>query len=153
MNKLDFSWVIEGKLAGHQAPSSEQDLIWLKQQGILALVRMAEKDRAKVNQLQTERLGLSDCHEPVTDFTAPKQAQTDRMVSFVTNSLAEGRPVGVSCGAGLGRTGTILACYLVSMCLSPEAAIGEVRAKRPGSIETKEQEQAVKTYASRLGKR
>lgn len=152
MNKLDFSWVIEGKLAGHQAPSSEQDLIWLKQQGILALVRMAEKNRTKVDQLQIECLGLSDCHMPVTDFTAPKQAQIDRMVTFITNALAEGRPVGVSCGAGLGRTGTILACYLISFCLSSEEAIREVRAKRPGSIETKEQEQAVRTYASRLGK-
>lgn len=153
MSQLNLSWVIDEKLAGHQAPSSEQDLMWLKEQGILALVRMAEKDRARVNRVQIERLGLSDCHEPVTDFTAPKQAQIDTMITFITKSLSEGSPVGVSCGAGLGRTGTILACYLVSSCLSSETAINEVRAKRPGSIETKEQEESIRIYASRLGKR
>jgi atypical dual specificity phosphatase len=149
---LNFSWVIEGKLAGHQAPSSEQDLIWLKQQGISAVLRMAERNRAKVDRLQIEDLGLTDCHEPVTDFTAPTQAQIDRMVTFITNSLAEGKPVGVSCGAGLGRTGTIIACYLVNSNLSSDAAISKIRAKRPGSIETKEQEEAIRAYAKRLGK-
>lgn len=153
MNKLNFSWVIEGKLAGHQAPASEQDIAWLKSKGILALVRMAEKNKAKINCIQVERLGLTDCNEPVSDFTAPDKAQIDRMIIFITKSLAEGKPVGISCGAGLGRTGTILACYLVSSCLSSEEAISEVRAKRPGSIETKEQEEAIITYASRLGKR
>jgi atypical dual specificity phosphatase len=73
------------------------------------------------------------------------------MVAFITKALSEGKPVGVSCGAGLGRTGTILACYLVSKGLKLEMAVNEVRDKRPGSIETKEQEQAIKTYASRLG--
>lgn len=153
MNELNFRWMINGEVAGHQAPSSEQDIIWLKEQGILALVRMAELHRAKVDSVQIKRIGLSDCHEPTADFTAPKQAQIDRMISFIIGSLAEGRPVGISCGAGLGRTGTILACYLVKRCLSSEEAIGEVRKRRPGSIETKEQEMAIRTYASRLGKR
>ena len=149
---MNFSWLIEGELAGHKAPSSEKDLIWLKGQGILALVRMAEKDVSRVDRLQIERLGLSDCHEPVPDFTAPEQDQIDRMITFITKSLAEGRPVGVSCGAGLGRTGTILACYLVNRCLDSEAAINKVRTDRPGSIESEEQEEAIRTYASHLAK-
>lgn len=146
MNLLNFSWVIDGKLAGHQAPSSERDLEWLKEQGVLALVRMTEELKAKVSSLQAEQLGLLDCHEPVPDFTAPSLVQVRRMVSFIEESLGEGRPVGVSCGAGLGRTGTILACYLVSRGFEADAAIDEVRAKRPGSIETKAQEDVVKAY-------
>ena len=147
MSWLNFSWVVDGKLAGHQAPSSEQDLTWLKQQGILALVRMAEENRSRVNSPQVELIGLLDCHEPVRDFTAPKQWQIKRMIAFITKAISEGRPVGVSCGAGLGRTGTILACYLVANGLSTEAAIKEVRSKRPGSIETGEQENAIRTFA------
>ncbi len=52
MGNLNFSWLIDGKLAGHQAPSSEQDLMWLKKQGVLAVVRMAEKHKAMVTSTQ-----------------------------------------------------------------------------------------------------
>jgi atypical dual specificity phosphatase len=148
MNHLNFSWVIEGKLAGHRAPS-EPDLPWLKQQGILALVRMAEKQDTRVASTQVAQLGLWDCHEPVQDFAPPNRGQIDNMIDFIKGSLAAGRPVGVSCGVGLGRTGTILACYLVSIGIDPDSAVQTVRSKRPGSVETKEQEEAVRAYASR----
>ena len=147
MSLLNFSWVTKGRLAGHQAPWSIDDLAWLKKQGIKALVRMAEKNKAMVSAMQVEGLGLRDCYEPVGDFTAPTHAQINRMVSFISKSLSEGGPVGVSCGAGLGRTGAILACYLVNQGLSAEAAMTEVRNKRPGSLETREQEEAVRAYA------
>ena len=147
MNELNFSWIINGKLAGHQAPLSEQDLVWLEDQGILALVRMAENHKAQVSSLQLKHLGIWDCHVPVPDFTAPTNVQIGTMITFITKSLSAGRPVGVSCGAGLGRTGTILASYLVSKEYKTDDAIAEIRVKRPGSIETNEQEQAVKAYA------
>ena len=51
------------------------------------------------------------------------------------------------CGAGLGRTGTILACYRVWQGDSAGVAIAEVRARRPGSIETAEQEAIITAYA------
>jgi atypical dual specificity phosphatase len=72
-------------------------------------------------------------------MTAPKQHQIEKIIALITISLSYGRPVGVSCSAGLGRTGTILACYLVSRGLDADAAINRVRMKRPGSIETREQ--------------
>ncbi len=151
MKNLNFSWIIDGKVAGHQALSSEQDLEWLKKQGVLALVRMAGEHKAEVTSLQITELGLWDCREPVPDFAAPSKMQIVTLVEFITKALAAARPVGVSCGAGFGRTGTILACYLVSQGHKASAAIDEVRTKRPGSVETKSQEDAVKAYAKLLG--
>lgn len=144
MTKLNFSWVIDGKLAGHEAPSSEQDLVWLKQQGILALVRLIEQDKAEVNSPQIGKLGMWDLHEPVPDFAVPKPDQIDRIIQFIDMSISAKRPVGVSCKFGIGRTGTILACYLVHEGYDANSAISEVRKKRPGSIETQEQVAAVK---------
>ncbi|MCL0050406.1 hypothetical protein M1N22_00915 [Dehalococcoidia bacterium] len=88
---------------------------------------MAESHRARVTPAQVKKLGFMDCHEPVPDFTAPGKAQVDRMVAFIKQSVAEGKPVAVSCGAGIGRTGTVLTCYVVSKCYTAEQAMEEGR--------------------------
>lgn len=58
--------------------------------------------------------------------------------------------VAVHCMHGHGRTGTMLACYLVkSRKMSGGDAIAEIRRIRPGSIETHEQEKAVVQFFQR----
>ena len=52
----------------------------------------------------------------------------------------------VHCAAGMGRAGTILACYLVKyQNLTAKDAIKKVREERPGSIQSETQELAI-TY-------
>ena len=56
---------------------------------------------------------------------------------------ADGLATLVHCGAGHGRTGTMLACALVSRGRRAVEAIGELRDLDPGYIETPEQEALV----------
>ena len=151
-NPINFSWVMDGKLAGHGAICTGDDINYISGKGIKALVRMAGGEPATSihNQLISE--GFIDLHAPVTDFSAPTQKQIAAMIDFINSSIAKGRPVSVSCGAGYGRAGTILACYLVTRGLSAHEAIEAIRDKRPGSIETPEQEQAVWEYFKSLRK-
>ena len=52
---------------------------------------------------------------------------------------------------GRGRTGTMLACYLVAKeGYSAEAAIAETRRRRRGSLETRRQEKAVHRFEQSL---
>jgi atypical dual specificity phosphatase len=65
---------------------------------------------------------------------------------MISSCLDRNMPVVVHCLAGLGRTGSILACYLVSMEMPANNAISSIREWRPGSIETLEQEAVVYEY-------
>ena len=152
MENLNFSWVIDGEIAGHSALLSNEDIEYLSSKGIRALIRMVEPHKSLVTSNQIEKLDLTDYHEPVDDFTAPNQNQIDNMIACANASVVQGKPVGVSCGAGIGRTGTVLICYLINKGYGIEEATEEVRRKRGTSVETDEQWSAVQAYAKRLGK-
>lgn len=89
-------------------------------------------------------------HLPVADMTPPTQAQLRQAVEFLDGAIRGGGRAAVHCVAGYGRTGTVLAAYLVARGLDPDEAIHRVRAARPGSIETAEQEHAVHRFAEGL---
>src|SRR5438876_656319 len=57
-------------------------------------------------------------------------------ISGTLRRLAEHCPVAVHCEAGIGRTGTMLALYLISQGESAESAIRRVRTVRRSAVET-----------------
>ena len=73
--------------------------------------------------------------------------QAKDFVRFVSCHRAAQRPVAVHCEAGLGRTGTIIATYLVSEGESAEEAVRRIRALEPSAIETYQQIEFLKEYA------
>ncbi len=141
MAYLNFSWILEGALAGAQGPTNRRDLIFLKLQDITAVIRMEEQT------ISGEALEMADLYEPVPDFTAPRMDQLERMVRFIEDQIETWEhPVVVTCQAGTGRTGTVLASYLVYVGYKAEPAIKLVRELRPGSIEGRGQEEAIHKF-------
>ena len=141
---MNFGWVLEGELAGAQGPARLQDLLFLRSQGVGAIIRM--DNRTMVGD-GGGKVDLVDMYEPVRDFTAPSTEQVRRMIEFVDTQAGEGRSTVVTCFAGIGRTGTVLACYLVHRGWEPREAVQRIRELRPGSIETPGQVAAVYQYA------
>lgn len=141
-----FSWIERPRLAALARPRSPEDLHWLRQQGVQVLVSLTE-DRLRKDWV--EDAGLLVVHEPLEDMEPPTVEQLERSVSAIQRALEQGFGVAVHCGAGLGRTGVVLAAYLVTKGQTPEAAIARVRKLRPHSVETVEQEEAVALFARR----
>jgi atypical dual specificity phosphatase len=67
----------------------------------------------------------------------------------IDKALAAGDRVLVHCNAGIGRTGAILACFLVQQGWSAEEAVNRIRQQRPLSLETREQVDSVHRYYRR----
>jgi len=150
----NFSFVIEGILAGMERPGTfarlRDDLEFLKLQKINAIISLTE---TQLERAFVEEFGFRYLHLPIADFTPPTIEQIERFLSFQRKAEADRLATVVHCGAGLGRTGTMLACALVSRGMNPEASIDRIRTLRPYSIETVEQEDCVRHYAEVLAKR
>jgi len=143
-----FDWILPDRLGACVNPYVSQSAVTqLKDRGITMLVNLHERPDQKdiLEQLQAQTI-----HLPVPDSHAPTAAQLDTGVAAISEALEQGKRVAVHCGAGLGRSGTLIAAYLVSQGAAPDDAIAQVRGARPGSIETLEQEVAVHDFARRL---
>jgi len=139
-------WVLEDRLGGMGRPSQLADLAELARHGVKLLVSLSHM--APPSEV-LHRMGIESLHVPVPDFGVPTDEQVDTCVAHLQRVVKGGGRAVVHCGAGLGRTGTMLACYLVATGQSPEQAITRVRQFRPGAIETCSQEEFVSSYAVR----
>jgi atypical dual specificity phosphatase len=139
-----FSWIDKPLLAGLAHPESEEDLEWLRKNGIEILMSLTEEP---VRRDWVNNAGLLVVHEPMVDMEAPPLEQLNRCVATIERARANKMGVAVHCGAGLGRTGVVLAAYLIYKGASAREAIARVRKIRPGSIETSEQAEAVTEFA------
>ena len=141
-----FSWIDKPRLAAHAMPGSREEYQWLRDHGIHLIISLAEDPprRDWINDT-----GILVLHEPMVDMEAPTQEQLDRCVSAIVRAQEHNMGVAVHCGAGMGRTGVVLAAYLVQRGRAAREAIAEVRRLRPGSIETEDQAAAVAEFARR----
>jgi len=83
----------------------------------------------------------------IPDFRAPCLLEVHDLLRKIESTVNHGGRVFVHCRSGMGRSGTLIAMYLIYRYgIDPEEAIRRVRELRPGSIETIEQELAVREY-------
>jgi atypical dual specificity phosphatase len=144
----NFSWVIEDKLAGCGLPVSDDEFEWLVDQGIKSIVTVREVP-LPIDWLR--RSDIDYLHLAVEDFGAPNMEDLIQAVDFIDQRISSGRPAMVHCAAGKGRTGTVLAAYLVKkQNLTADQAIEKVRSMRPGSVQSVSQETAVTMYEKYL---
>lgn len=138
----NFSWLINGKLAGSGMPTSSTELEWVVKRGVKSIVTMTEESLP-----ESWIKNIKYLHVPTEDLSAPDMEKIDNTVDYIHERIKNNEPTMVHCAAGIGRTGTILACYLIKFHnLSAKDAIDNVRKERPGSIQSESQEIAIGLY-------
>lgn len=142
----NFSWLINNQLAGSGMPTTINEINWILNQGVKSIVTMTENALPESWVKDTKYL-----HVPTEDLSAPDIEQIDDAVDFIHERINHNEPVMVHCAAGIGRTGTILACYLIKyQKYSAKNAIEKVRKERPGSIQSERQEIVVELYEKHI---
>jgi len=154
-----FYWLIPGVLAGCSRPGgtkerwrapSEQDvardLEWLHSQGVRALVSLTEQS---LPESVIAASGIEVLHLPVVDMQPPAAMQFSEALRFIDYHRARSEPVAVHCLMGQGRTGSILAAYMIREGQSQLEALTELRAVCPHAVENNLQEQALEAFATR----
>lgn len=157
-------WVIPGVLAGMPMPfihperrmagggtlmAFEDELSVLHSAGIRAVVSLLNiPSDASVY----ETAGFAFLCLPVPDGGAPTFEQAEEFVRFVSAHHTTHRAVAVHCEAGLGRTGTLLAVYLIAQGQNATAAIEQVHIAEKAAIETSAQIRFLEQYAEKVHK-
>jgi len=150
-----FHWIIPGRLAGCAEPgvsaAIDYDMGLLHTMGITHLITLTEKD---LDQTALARNKLSNLHLPIYDREAPSMAQTYMLIRRMQVMLDQGSVLSVHCRAGIGRTGTILAAWLIREGgLSATSAIERLRTIYKAYVQTEVQEQFLQDFEQDIMRR
>ena len=133
-------WWITEAVAGSPNPTPA-DLRDLRTEGFSTLVCLLDEGEPPAYDPEAARAsGYAFHHLPIPDFAAPSPAQFRAFLEIAGQS--PGTTL-VHCWGGLGRTGTMGAALHIAAGATTEAAIAEIRTRRPGAIQSALQQQAL----------
>ena len=157
-------WVVPGKLLAGEyprnldEPSSIEKLARLTEAGVSAFIDLTEDGEPLkpyaylLNGPSHERFGIKDQSVPVTDEL------TKQALDAIDRHLEAGETVYVHCWGGVGRTGTIIGCWLSRHHEPGQAALDKLkelwkknpkRHRRPRSPENDLQDDYILTWGDK----
>jgi len=143
MNQIPITesyWVEEGRFlageypASHESEPARSRLESFMQAGIRTFIDLTMP--YELPSYQPILKELSHIYEvefsyqrfAIRDHDTPSQQTMAAILDAIDSSLQENKPVYIHCWGGIGRTGTVVGCYLVRHGLSAEQALKKVAA-------------------------
>jgi len=147
-----FLWLKKGKLAGTPRPGIfhdiDYDLKALQRVGVNCLITLTERE-PEIEDMQ--RYGIENIWSPIPDMAPPLLTQAVDICLRIDRALRQGKTLAVHCRAGLGRTGTVLAAYLIWKGSDALTALESVRRVEPRWVQSEEQVKFLEQFATALG--
>jgi len=162
-------WVVAGRFLAGSFPynpgiDNPHDFLHsLLDNGIDAFIDLTEEDELVHYQPVLAKLTAKDLlyrRFPIVDYSVATLAEMQQLVAHINQLLEEGRHVYLHCRGGIGRTGTVVGCWLRSQGHDGESALAELAnlfsasnaARFSRSPETEEQREFVKSFVSAASK-
>ena len=150
-----FHWIVPGKLATMALPGLAvplaQDLAEIEALGVRAVATLTERP---LPEPACAGSTLAFRHFPIDDFDVPEMQQVRDFCAWADARIAAGEPVAVHCFAGLGRTGLMIACWLVrEPGRTTERVLFDIRKFERGYVQTAEQEAFIAVWESSLARK
>lgn len=146
-----FLWLKRGLLAGTPIPGvfhdMDYDLAALKRVGVTWLITLTEQ---RLDDARLARHGIRSLWHPVVDMAAPSIMEAVAICRVVDQLIDEGEVVAVHCYAGLGRTGTVLATYLIWHGSNALDALEAVRRVEPRWVQSEVQASFLEKFAETM---
>ena len=141
-----FTWVRDARLAASGRPYSKSQVDWLKDKGVTAILTLTEEP------LPSDwTRGIESRHISLSDHAALSATQMRLGADYIASALSEGKVVLVHCLAGKGRTGCVLAAYMMAYeGKTAGQALSELRSMRGGSVEPPQERNVVEFEAEAL---
>lgn len=143
-----FLWLQRGSLAGTPLPGVfhdiNYDLAALRRVGVTRLITLVEQP---LDDRQLAPFGIRSTWHPVADMAAPSLMESIVVCGQISRLIEDGEVVAVHCLAGLGRTGTVLAAYLIWQGSTALDALNAVRRVEPRWVQSQVQVDFLEKFA------
>ena len=135
-------WLVEGELlAGGYPGAADRTIARRKLDAILGAGIRAFIDLTQSHELEPYESVLADLAEEksidvhyerlsIRDMDVPSREVMTAVLDAIRSHLAGGRAVYVHCWGGIGRTGTVIGCWLVEQGHASDDALERIRTLR-----------------------
>jgi predicted protein tyrosine phosphatase len=133
-SRLNWYWILPGRFLAGEYPGAAEEgearrrLGLLLAQGVTWILDLTQAGEYGLLPYETQLPGgtVSYRRLAIPDYGTPPESRMRSIQAEIHKALADGQTIYVHCYGGVGRTGTVVGCYLRERGLDGTAALAKI---------------------------